>query len=353
MSESRKHSIERIGRSIYPLRTFGFFLFGVSILLSRHKTGASLDAASLIGVAVCLVYPQLAFFRYLRNELRETEIHNMLMDMGVIGALCALIGFTPAVALPYLIANSAANYALRGSTLVLKGLALAGASALATYALLPQQILMEARPIELIGPFLYLTIVTHYMGYLAYVRGISLIKRKKEAEEMAQLDFLTGLNNRRAMFKQARLNDMNPVNGEQQTTVVMIDLDYFKQINDDHGHDHGDAVLVEVSRLIESQIRETDLLARWGGEEFLILLPDTDGERGVSIAESIRETIANTPVVFNGVEHDVTLTIGVASYGRDSSFQETVQHADKALYQGKERGRNTVIAVKKLTAMSC
>lgn len=344
MSEKSSHSIERIGRSIYPLRVFGFILFGISILLSQSKAGSSLDTWGIVGIVVCLSYPHLAFLRYLRDEERETEIVHMQVDMALIGALTALICFTPAVALPYLIANSAANYALRGMKQVVKGLAFAFVFAMLVGLFLDQHAVFDASPLELLGPFVYLTIVTHYMGFLAYARGMSLMKRKKEAEDMAHLDFLTGLINRRSLFQQVRQSDTNPEVADPDTTLIMIDLDYFKQVNDVHGHDHGDAVLIQVSELIKNGLRQTDLVARWGGEEFLVLLPKTNLKQGITVAEEIREKVANGSFKHAGVEHKVTLTLGVASYTCDSKFQETLQHADKALYEGKQLGRNRVVS---------
>lgn len=344
MSNNSQHSIERIGKAIYPLRVFGFILFGISIILSQSKMGYSLDTPSIVGLIVCVVYPHLAYLRYLRNEERETEITHMQVDMALIGALMALICFTPAVALPYLIANSSANYALRGMKQVVKGLSLAFVSAMLVGLFLDQHAVFEATPLELLGPFVYLTIVTHYMGFLAYARGISLLRRKKEAEEMAHVDFLTGLINRRSLFQKVRQNDTNPEVADLDTTLIMVDLDYFKQVNDVHGHDHGDAVLVQVSELIKNGLRQTDLVARWGGEEFLVLLPKTNLKQGITVAEEIREKVANGLFKHDGVEHKVTLTLGVASYTCDSNFQETLQLADKALYEGKELGRNRVVS---------
>lgn len=351
MNNDRKHSIERIGRSIYPLRVFGFILFAISILLSHSKLGLALDTWSIAGITLCLVYPHLAYQRYLKNEQRETEITHMQIDMALQGVLIALVCFTPAVALPYLIANSAANYALRGMKQVVQGLALAFIPAMLVGIFRGHDAVLNANVIELLGPFLYLTIVTHYMGYLAYARGMSLIRRKKQAEEAAQLDFLTGLNNRRSMFHQIMLNDTNPEAKGRDTTLIMVDLDHFKQVNDTHGHDHGDAVLIQVSGLIKDSLRVTDTVARWGGEEFLVLLPKTNIEQGVTVAEIIRKAIADRSINHDGVEHRVTSTLGIASYSTDSNFEETLQLADKALYKGKQQGRNQVVTIDGLLAI--
>ena len=112
-----------------------------------------------------------------------------------------------------------------------------------------------------------------------------------------------------------------------------------------HGHDHGDAVLVQVSGVITDSLRSTDIVARWGGEEFLVLLPKTNIEEGVTVAETIRKNIAEQSINYHGVEHKVTSTLGIASYNTHSNFEETIQRADKALYEGKDRGRNRVVTI--------
>ena len=351
MSDERKHSIERIGQSIYPLRVFGFILFAISVFLSQSKLGLKLDLWSIIGITACLIYPHLAYLRYLRKEERETEITHMQVDMLLQGVMIALVSFTPAVVLPYLIANSAANYALRGMKQVIQGLALAFVPAMLVGVLRGHDVVMQAGVIELLGPFVYLTIVTHYMGYLAFARGKSLIRRKQEAEKTAELDFLTGLNNRRSMFHQVEINDKRSDKNCQGTTLIMIDLDHFKQVNDTYGHDHGDAVLIQVSDLIKNSLRVTDIVARWGGEEFLILLPKTNIEQGFTVAENIRKTIANCTINYDGIEHNVTSTLGIASYSQHSNFEETIQLADKALYKGKRLGRNQVVRVEGLLSV--
>ena len=343
MSIESKNSIERIGRQIYPLRVFGLILFAISIALSQSKLGLGFDAWSIIAIAVCLIYPHIGLVYYLKGECRETEIRLMQIDMALVGVLIGVINFSPSIALPYLIANSAANYALRGMKQVVQGLSLTFIAAMLVFILRDQPVVTQADPIELLGPFLYLIIVTHYMGHLAYIRGVSLLRRKIQAEETSKQDFLTGLNNRRSMFEKARLNDKDPKANDHDTTLIMADVDHFKRVNDTHGHDHGDAVLIQVSELIKSSLRGTDVVARWGGEEFLVLLTKTNIEQGVSVAETIRETVANKPFIYDGVEHKVTLTLGIASYGSNSNFEETIQRADKALYEGKENGRNRVV----------
>lgn len=356
MEKKRARSLDKISRNIYPLRILGFLLFSISYLLSQSKLGLSIDLWGAAGIGICLVYPHIIYVRYLKNRKRKTELNHMVVDMGLQGAMTALVNFNPSV-FPYLIANAAANYALGGIKQSLKAVIFAIAVAIVIGVLRNEGVVLQVEPIELLGPYIYLIVVALFMGHLAnergymgyqdYVRGIAHLRRRKAAEVLAQVDFLTGLNNRRSMFNQAELNDKNLQVGNDDTTLAMIDLDHFKQVNDQHGHDHGDEVLVKISKLLKSSLRETDFVARWGGEEFLVLMPKTSLEKGLNVAETIRQNIANCSINYGGIDHHVTATLGVASYGVNSSFEETINRADKALFKGKQQGRNRVVQVSK------
>ncbi len=165
----------------------------------------------------------------------------------------------------------------------------------------------------------------------------------KRLDHLANTDGLTGLFNRRYLIARAgeflAAKDVPGALG-----VVMIDLDHFKRINDRFGHEHGDAVLIDVAKRIQSVVRQPDIVARWGGEEFLALLPDCDLEASVEIAERLR-TVISTPVIrFDHVEHTVTATLGVSVAQGGDAFEEALQRADEALYRAKREGRNRVCA---------
>ena len=341
MNQDNRYSIHRIGRAIYPFRVFGFILFGTSTLLFQSIHNIQLDVCTLTALTFCLIYPHLAFLRYLKQKSRQVEIEHMLADMILLGLLIACVNFNPIIALPYLIANSAANYALRGMRQVAYGLFIVIVSALSIGAYRAQSVIVDVELIELIAPFLYLTLVTHFMGHLAYVRGISLIKRKRKAEITSQQDFLTGLKNRRYIFNKIKQKDAACPSND--STLIMADIDYFKQINDTYGHDHGDAVLVQVSQRIKQSLNHEAIIARWGGEEFLVYLPNTNTQKGALVADEIRKAVMDAPVNFGGINHEVTMTLGVASYTTNSRFESTLQRADMALYEGKTQGRNQVI----------
>jgi len=160
-------------------------------------------------------------------------------------------------------------------------------------------------------------------------------------EKLSQLDTLTGLANRRAMMESIKSEQTRSSRTGKSFGLIMADIDKFKQVNDRYGHACGDEVLVEVSRRLQSAFREQDITSRWGGEEFLILLPETSLRGAVKVAEKTRALIADTPVLWNDRSLNITLTFGV-SEGGSVPIDEAVQMADKALYEGKRNGRNRV-----------
>jgi diguanylate cyclase (GGDEF)-like protein len=124
---------------------------------------------------------------------------------------------------------------------------------------------------------------------------------------------------------------------------MMLDLDHFKRINDEYGHLIGDQVLQEFAKRCERSVREVDLVGRYGGEEIMILLPETDRETSMQVAERLRTTIVATPIQVFGKEISVTVSIGVATQDENTTDLETlIARADQALYIAKHKGRNRV-----------
>jgi diguanylate cyclase (GGDEF)-like protein len=124
---------------------------------------------------------------------------------------------------------------------------------------------------------------------------------------------------------------------------MMLDLDHFKRINDEYGHLIGDQVLQEFAKRCECSVREVDLVGRYGGEELMILLPETDRKTALQVAERLRTTIASTPIQVFGKEISVTVSIGVTTQDENTTDLETlIARADQALYIAKHKGRNRV-----------
>ena len=172
-----------------------------------------------------------------------------------------------------------------------------------------------------------------------------------EYKEMSNRDALTGLLNRRAFTNQALDALQEHAERCSQAVIIMVDLDYFKKINDTWGHACGDEVLRQTARLLLSRLREEDICCRYGGEEFILLLPHTDIQRGVYVAEQLRQNFIESCIVYDGHNVPVTASFGVNGVSLDnpqkclnSVFDKAVKRADKYLYAAKRGGRNKVVS---------
>lgn len=165
--------------------------------------------------------------------------------------------------------------------------------------------------------------------------------------QLASTDPLTGLLNRRRMNEV--LNDTKDESDRYETPfcLMICDIDHFKSINDKYGHDFGDIAIKHVVDIITRRLRKTDHMARWGGEEFLVLYPQTTLDDAVCVTESLRQAIDAKPVEYNDASSKITLTFGIADKIVGESLQNMIKRADQALYIGKEQGRNCVRVAEK------
>lgn len=166
-----------------------------------------------------------------------------------------------------------------------------------------------------------------------------------EMEIVSRTDYLTGIFNRRAMIE--RLNaEISRFNRTGEIfSILLIDIDHFKQINDMYGHTTGDLVIRTLCQLMQDQLREHDIVSRWGGEEFLILLPNTVNEQGHYVAELLRKNIEARELSINeDTKLNLTVSIGVSSSEHASDALVLVDQADERLYRAKRAGRNQVIS---------
>lgn len=168
-------------------------------------------------------------------------------------------------------------------------------------------------------------------------------EEKLRAEQLAQLDPLTGLNNRRAFYDLTGPLWSNAIRHGRDAAVILLDIDLFKRINDVHGHAHGDAVLKVLARVLRQFVRQGDVLARWGGEEFIVFLPETSLPEAIVLAERLREAIAALRIPHERGETAVTASFGVAQRDGDhATLDALIAWADDCLYRAKQQGRNRV-----------
>ncbi|HEY0892218.1 MAG TPA: GGDEF domain-containing protein, partial [Cellvibrio sp.] len=170
--------------------------------------------------------------------------------------------------------------------------------------------------------------------------------RYQTAMRLALLDPLTLLGNRAALDTALRRELQMAERHQHELSLLMVDVDFFKKINDEYGHHRGDLVLCEIAKGIQSACRGSDITFRYGGEEFVVVLGKTDAERAKIIAERIRQQIAESHIKYNGKTIGTTVSIGIAT--RHSNEKEHIndlfERADKALYIAKNSGRNCVIS---------
>lgn len=166
-----------------------------------------------------------------------------------------------------------------------------------------------------------------------------------ELRRDARTDSLTGLDNRRAMEERGPIEIKRAQRSGAPVSVILCDVDHFKNINDRYGHEGGDTVLRTVATALRAALRETDVLGRWGGEEFMAVLVDTDSQVARHVAERMRSAIART--TFEGLPEGTTISLGVVTQETvvtaESAWDHLIKEADHLLYQAKKEGRNRVI----------
>jgi diguanylate cyclase (GGDEF)-like protein len=315
-----------------------------------------------------LVYPQLIYWlaRRARNPKRA-EMNNVMLDAVCVGVWAAALGFPLWVTFVFTLTSMITTTAFKGWWGIARTAGGMCAGALAT-------IMLNGFHFEpatsLVTTLLSMFTALFYVAavaYSAYIRTINLsqtrarlqqseqeLKRQLEEinslqvrlHEQATRDSLTGLYNRRYCDETLERELARCQRNGQELSVLMIDLDHFKRINDGYGHQAGDEVLRTLARLLGNQVRVSDVACRYGGEEFLVLLPNAGQETALERAETWRSAFATIPIRFGQHEMQATLSIGVATHPAHATSPQTLlRAADMALYQAKVAGRNrTVVA---------
>jgi len=313
-----------------------------------------------------LVYPHVVYVvaKYARHPF-AAEINNLRLDACCFGLWAAWLGFPLWISYLLLVCGCINLAAFRGLRGALEAVALSVLGAAVSVALFG----LRFEP----GTTMPVTALSMacLTGYLlmfargAYTRAVTLsetrhklrqseqaLQRQLEAvqalqaqlSEQANRDPLTGLYNRRYLNDAVQREFDGGSQAGKPVAVLLIDIDHFKQINDRYGHSAGDQVLQDVAKLLQQGVRPNDVVCRYGGEEFLILLPELDSDAAQSRAEWCRAQVSMPGAVNAAVGEPVTLSIGVAcTAGMVVSPQRLIDQADEALYQAKLGGRNRCV----------
>lgn len=186
---------------------------------------------------------------------------------------------------------------------------------------------------------LALVVVLSNTATIGRERLNAALARAEVLEELATTDVLTGLANRRAAIEALSRETQRAIRYGSSVSVMLLDLDEFKDVNDRHGHAAGDDVLCGVASILQATVRESDFVARWGGEEFLVVTPHTGAEQAGMLAERVRRQIAHS----RPGGHHVTASFGIAEFDGEQSVDRLLTRVDRLLYEAKNQGRNRVV----------
>ena len=327
----------RISRVIRQVTWVGVVAHGAFIPLFLALGSKALAGFNVLSVAVWIA-------AYLTNRRGHSSLAMWLLVAEVVAhALLAVALLGWASGFQYylipLVPFVMFNERLRGKVALLVSaaflVAFVGLYEAAPAPLLDPDVTHALSLMNIVIPFVALALLTFYF------RAASMAVELQIAE-MAVTDPLTGLFNRRHMNQRLREEESRSVRTHTPFSAIVVDIDHFKRINDTWGHDVGDRVLKALAQLFRDMVRTQDIVARWGGEEFLIVLPQTSLAGALEVAERLRQAAEGTLGRSLESSEAVTLTLGVAEYA--GSVSACLKLADTALYRGKEGGRNRVVA---------
>lgn len=198
--------------------------------------------------------------------------------------------------------------------------------------------------IRFIATFLALTLFTALHEYARAKNQGELLRVSSRLDQLSHTDALTGLPNRRYMIDRLEVENSRHARHQRSYSILYGDVDNFKRINDEFGHQTGDAVLQAIARTIRSCLRQHDEVSRWGGEEFLILLPETDAPLSLEVAEKLRAAIAALQFRIDDATLPLTMSFGVHTVNGHGKIDAFIHHADQKLYCAKKNGKNRVVA---------
>ncbi|WP_096087759.1 GGDEF domain-containing protein [Agaribacterium haliotis] len=193
-----------------------------------------------------------------------------------------------------------------------------------------------------VGALLLSSCFTFFQAREREVNAHAVNRLNNELSHIASTDDLTGLPNRRDMSLRLEFESKRVKRSGKEFAIILCDVDYFKKINDSFGHSEGDKALQAFAKLLVSRFRDTDKVGRWGGEEFLVILPNTSLRDAIDIANEVRQSICQTSLLENTPNRLVTMSAGVASSAQSDDVIELLGIADKNLYAAKDAGRNRV-----------
>lgn len=317
--------------------SFFLMVFGTSALISRHPDYAfTLYAFSGISLV------NFFYYRFLGGWLRYRNI--VMLNYSIMMLFLVITGGENDTGILWCYAYPLLSFPILGHRI---GAWLIGSMTACAIAVLYLPELFGATyayPIDFKHRFAGSLFFVSLMGFLLERARFRANEKTRAAMELlhnqANRDDLTGVFNRRGIRKVVE-HELHRVNRDRtELCLVLCDVDFFKRINDSHGHDIGDLALKKVAQTLSETVRVTDMVGRWGGEEFLIVLPNTSLQKGYQLIERVRQQLAQESLQLVGVNINLSISCGICSTRFFSSFDDLIRAADKSLYVAKSEGRN-------------
>ncbi len=201
--------------------------------------------------------------------------------------------------------------------------------------------------LRFLASFCFVTTFSYLLDHSRRRARKELVDLALQYETASKTDELSGLYNRREMMHRLEAELQRYQRYCHHFSIILMDIDHFKSINDNYGHDAGDEILKRFSKLIKSYSRQMDVVARWGGEEFLIMLPETTLVQALALAERVRSSIEQEAFYFQNTQIDVRMSAGVCSISQTENLVGLLRQADMNLYEAKSKGRNRIVPMVK------
>ncbi len=329
-------------RRLYLPRVLGMALGSLCVGAALQQRG-TLEQLWLLLAFNALVWPHLAYRRALRAaHPRSAEHHNLLLDSLGGGFWLPAMGFNllPSVLIATMLCLD--NIAVGGLRMFARGLLVMALGAGIGGAALGWQLDVSSSLSTMVGCIPFLVTYPLVIGITSYRLSRRLAEQKAQLQEMTRFDALTGLLNKSHWHAQLDAEFLRWRRSRRPVTLMLLDLDHFKRINDEHGHPAGDEVLRQFARILRHHVRDVDVAGRIGGEEFAVIVLDSSAGQALYIARRVRAALAAQPLaVAGGVR--VSVSVGIAEPGAwHGSAAHWFAEADAALYTAKREGRDTV-----------
>lgn len=290
-----------------------------------------------------ILWPHVAYLWAIRSTTPyQAEQRNLLLDSLMGGFWTAAMQFNPLPSVTVLSMMTMNNVAAGGKRLVARGVLAQLAGMLLATLVLGPGLQLNATPLQVYACLPMLTLYPLALGWVCYQLAIKLAEHKRRLSALSLTDSLTGLLNHGAWKDLLLVKFQTCQQQQQQAVIALIDIDHFKTINDTFGHVVGDCVLRQMSEELKRNLRDVDQAGRYGGDEFCVILPDTNEAQACQAMERLRERVAN----YRNAQLPhlrISLSIGLSAFQADlESPEHWLEQADKALYTAKHGGRDQV-----------